>query len=117
MPGAGQLDRRITVERYSVTTNDLNEEVKAWPPGGGSTVGTFWARRRDVSDGERRTEGQLGSWLESRFTLRWSTEAATITAKDRIVHDGATWSIVGAPKEIPEGRRQWIEITARRDAD
>lgn len=34
----GRLDRRITIESFTTSTNELNEEVKTW-----STLATVWA--------------------------------------------------------------------------
>lgn len=109
MLGAGRLDRRVTVRRYTTTTNALNEEIKSW-----SDYVTFWAGREDVRDAERRQGGDFGAFLESRFVLRWNTLSSTITPKDRLNHDGSDWEIVGV-KELQ--RRRWIEITARREGD
>lgn len=111
MFGAGQLCHKITVQRATEASNPLNEQVPTF-----ADWRTFWSNRRDVSDGERRQGGDFGSYLESRFTIRWSSAAATITPKDRIVHNGWTWDIKGV-KEPEGGHLRWIEITARTDRD
>lgn len=111
MMKAGNLDRRITFQRATFVPNELNEPVETWAP-----IGTFWARRRDVSDGEKEAAGQVGSTLMSRFTMRNSATMRGIKPTDRILHDGAVWNIQGI-KEADEGRLRFIEITAIRDAD
>lgn len=110
MPGAGDLDRRITIQRYTSTTNDFNEEVKSW-----ADLTTVWAMRRDASDGERVTAGKEGAFLMSRFTVRSSSKTRTVTPADRLSYDGAVWNIRGA-KETQDGRKRFIEITATRKA-
>jgi head-tail adaptor len=114
MPGAGKLDRRITIERFTYTVNDFNERVGDFEP-----FVTVWAQRRDTSD-VVKTEvlgaGQLGSFLLSHFIVRSSTQAKTITPADRIAYDGETWNIKGV-KEAAAGRNRFIEITAVRDLD
>ena len=101
---AGELDRRIVIERAAITTNAFNEEVQTWAP-----FITVWAGKRDVSDRERFAANEIGAEVTTRFTIRWSTQAGTVDARDRIIYDGRTYNIRHA-KEI--GRRQGIEITA-----
>lgn len=111
MSGAGDLDRRIIVERFSATTNGLNEEVKTW-----ATFINVAAGRSDVSDGERFAAGQVGASLMSRFKIRSSINAKTVTPEDRISYDGDLWNILGI-KETKEGRNRFLEITAVRRQD
>lgn len=112
MPGAGDLDRRIAIERFSATKDeDFNEDVQSW-----STLITVWAGRKDVSDGERFAAGQVGASLMSRFIIRSSTVAKTVTPKDRLNYDGDIWNIHGV-KETADGRNRFIEITAVRRAE
>lgn len=109
MLGAGDLDRRIIIER-SVETgrNGLNEPTTRW-----ATYVEVWAQRKDASDGERLAAGEVGASLMSRFVVRWSSRTATVTSGDRISHDGGIWNIKGI-KETPDGRRRFREITAVR---
>lgn len=111
MPPIGKLDRRITIERFTTTKNELNEDVQAWLP-----FITVWARRKDSSD-VVKTEvlgaEQVGSYLLSHFTIRSSVDARTVTPKDQINYEGRVWNIKGT-KEAAEGRNRFIEITAVR---
>ncbi|MGO7922007.1 phage head closure protein [Rhizobium ruizarguesonis] len=112
MPSIGSLDRRITIERFiEAGRNAFNEPVANW-----TSVGSFWARRRDVSDGERQASGAIDSFLASRFVVRSNSVTRTVTPVHRIIHDGVIWNIQGV-KEANEGRFRFIEITAVRDAD
>lgn len=117
MPGAGRLDRRITIQRSSATTNDFNEQVAAF-----ADLFTVWARRLDAADAEAMAAaGQVGSFRRSRFVVRSSNNTRSITPKDRIRYGGTAdaphhWNIEGV-KETGEGRRRYLEITAVRDAD
>lgn len=101
---AGKLDRKITIERATVTTGALGGETRTW-----ATYATAWAEYTPVSDGERWRAGQMGATATARFVVRWSSALALVTEADRIVHDGRTFGIVGV-KEI--GRRVGIELTA-----
>lgn len=112
MISAGDLDRKVVIERATTTPNSLNELEDTW-----STYFTCRAMRRDASDGEKNVAGQqVGSFLMSRFTVRSSTETRGVTPVDRLIHEGHTWSIKGV-KEANEGRFRFIEITAVKDAD
>lgn len=109
---ATDLDRRITIERFVETgRNVFNEPIYNW-----TSVGSFWARRRDASDGERQASGTVDSFLMSRFVVRSNSVTRIVTPVDRIVHGGVIWNIKGV-KEADEGRFRFIEITAVRDTD
>lgn len=106
---AGELDRRITIERYSATTNDLGEEVGSWTP-----LATVWAAKTDIRDSERFVAQQVNSSITTRFQIRYLTKLADLDAKDRLTHGELVYGIV-AVKEI--GRREGIEITAAARSD
>ncbi|TFL16428.1 phage head closure protein [Jannaschia formosa] len=105
---AGSLDRRITLQRATETTNDFGEKVPAW-----GLLATVWAGFKPVSDGEKWRAGMVEAREFARFTIRYSSTVADLSAKDRLLFDGDPWSITGV-KEL--GRRQWLEITAERVA-
>lgn len=108
---AGTLDRMITIQRHQVVeVNEFNEEVWDW-----LDFITVRASRRDVSDGEKFAAGQVGSSLRTRFVIRASADADTVTPMDRVSYDGSVWNIQGV-KEADHGdlRGRFIEITAVR---
>ena len=105
MPGAGALDRRITLERKTTTASDSGAPVETW-----DELAERAASRKDVSDGERFKAGGLDGYRVSRFTIRWDPELVTLTSADRLIHDDETYEIHGV-KEV-RGRHQRIEITA-----
>jgi len=111
MPLIGDMDRRITVQRATVTENTFGEQKPSW-----ADFTTVWAKRKDALDGEKIAAGQVGSKLMSRFVIRSSINARTITPQDRISYDGFFWEISGV-KQVAKGRDRFIEITAVRDAD
>ena len=116
-PGAGRLDRRITIQRSTAGTDVFNAERHTW-----ADLITVSAERRDFAEGERfateaRAAGQVGSQIIARFRVRSSSITRTVTARDQIIHDGATWNIKLAPYETLDGHRRFIWITAARDAD
>ena len=106
---AGDLDRRIAIERYSTTYNDDNEPTEGW-----AEIGKRWASKKDVSDGEKIRAAEVGATVTTRFQVRWDSLTRTLTAADRIVCEGKTYDIAGT-KEL--GRREGIEISASRPND
>jgi len=99
----GSLDRRIVIQRVTVTASAYNEPVESW-----ATHLTLWARKVDTSASEGRAAAEVGASLSARFTVRWSTETADITAKDRLAFDGKTYNITGVRETI--NRHTFIEI-------
>jgi len=106
MTTAQDLDRSITVERFTETSNQLNESVQTW-----AVLLKVRAKRRDASDGEKVAAGQAGATLMSRFVIRSSIAARNVAPTDRIHHDDKIWNIIGI-KQADEGRNRFIEITA-----
>ncbi|MHA6641345.1 phage head closure protein [Mesorhizobium sp. A623] len=109
--GSGDLDRRITIERFTSTRNEFNELIETWV-----TLATVWARRKDTSDltkVEYLGAEQVSAFHLSHFVIRSSSVTKTISPVDRINYDGHLWNIKGT-KETAEGRNRFIEITAVR---
>ena len=107
---AGELDRRVQFRR-AILTDDGFGMVETWADHGTPR----WAKKTDVSDGERWRAGQVQANITTRFTVRWSTFARDITAADRLVCEGLTYDITGI-KEVGS-RRTFVEITAAARAD
>lgn len=108
----GRMDRRIVIERNTPgADNTFGEAAASW-----GTYATVWARKVDVSDGERIASGQVSSSTRARFTVRSSTAMRAMDTKDRIVYDGAYWQVHGI-KETLDGRDRFLEITASVESD
>lgn len=105
---AGKRNRRITVQRYVTTQNDLGEEVQAW-----SDLASCWANVRDVSDRERMQAQEVQADITTRFTVAYGPLTSTIDPKDRIVYDGRVYNIYGCKTLEREG----VEITAAARTD
>lgn len=107
--GAGRLDRRITIQRFTETRDEYNEAVQLW-----ATLATVWASYEPLSDGEAFRAGETMAEASARFVVRYSTTLADLTPKDRLTFDGGTWQVVRV-KEI--GRREGLEITTKSRSD
>lgn len=101
---SGEMDRRIKFQRATVAPNEFNEPVETW-----SDRARVWAKYTPVSDGERFRAGERAAEVLARFLIRWSSQVASVSPKDRIVFDGRVYAITNV-KEI--GRREGLEITA-----
>jgi SPP1 family predicted phage head-tail adaptor len=106
---AGDLDRRVTIQRATVTKNTIGEDAQTW-----ATLTTVWTNVMPIRDAERAENGLINAERASRFQIRWSHRVADVNPKDRLVFDGSTYEIWGV-KEL--GRRVGIEISATARAD
>lgn len=111
---AGELDRRVVLQRATKSKNALNEEVKDFTPMAGMPAGGISARRTPISDGERGRADQLLATATDRFLIRWADAWKDVNAKDQLVCEGVRYGIVGV-KEV--GRREGLELTCVRRAD
>lgn len=107
---AGKLDRRVQVERYTLTDDGFSQ-VEDWASHGSP----IWAERVDISDGERWRAGEVQAHVTTRFRVRSSAFSRDLTPKDRLVCEGDTFDIVGI-KQSPK-RRTYLEITAAARVD
>lgn len=109
MTGAGDLDRRMTIQRATTTLNEFNEPIETW-----GDLATVWAKRRDASATESYRAQEVGAQITARFTIRWSSVVASVNPRDRLSYDGRLYNIT-AMRDI--GRNQWREIDAVARAD
>lgn len=102
---------RITLLRAAMVDDGLQTI-----PGVPVAIGTVWAARRDISDGERLKGGEKAAELVARFVIRATAFSRTLTAKDclREAADGPVLEIFGV-KSMHEG--QLIEITTMQRSD
>jgi len=100
---AGKRDRRIVLQRATSTKNGLNEDVKQW-----SALGTRWAEKLDVSDGEQLRAAQMGATITTRFRVLYDSLTSTLTPRDRLLLGSLVYEIMGI-KGI--GAREGMEIT------
>jgi SPP1 family predicted phage head-tail adaptor len=104
------MDRRVQFTRGALQDNGLNTEL-TWTDLETDAIGPkIWAKKTDISDGERWRASEVAASITTRFVLRWSAFTATITPKDRLICDGVTYEISG--KKDVGGARDRLEITA-----
>ena len=106
---AGDLNRRITIQRVSVTQDEYNNDVETW-----EDFCTVWASYEPLSDGERLRAGERAAEASARFQIRHSSQVADVSAWDRLLF-GCVVHNISHVKEI--GRREGIELTTIARAD
>lgn len=104
---AGKRDRKIAIERASVTTDDYGTEVSTWS----AWCSPFAAVRYGTSAERREAAVEVGSQAAT-FRVLATTKTKAVTKGDRISFDGSAWDIEGI---APIGRTE-IEFTAVRAA-
>jgi SPP1 family predicted phage head-tail adaptor len=101
----GTYRDRITVERAMVITGEYNEPSETW-----AVCVNLWARKTDISAGEKRAASEVGAELSARFLVRYSPESKAITPKDRIVFENNTYNITGVREVTLSDPHTNIEI-------
>lgn len=104
MTPAGQFSTWIEIERATITRDSAGGAVENW-----ASLKGVWAKRQDVSDGEKWRSGQMSATRMARFVIRFDEDLASLDARDRLILDGGIWNVVGV-KNI--GVRAEHEITA-----
>jgi len=97
---AGRLDRKITLQKPTTTTDEYGETVTTW-----NDYRTVWANIQKQSGREMFEAGKLAE-VEIVFKIRHLSELAS---EWRIQYDGKDFDITHI-KEL--GRRDGLEIAA-----
>ena len=81
----GDLDQRVTIERFTSEQMDDGQMVDTWAP-----LATVWAAVEPQAGREFVAAGALQSELVVKIRIRWR---AGITSGDRVLHDGRVYDI------------------------
>ena len=96
---AGDLDRRITIERVTITYSETGEPIETW-----NTLATRWAQVQQQSGREFFSGVQTVSERRVSFRIRW---LEGLTVLDRVVCDSAVHDI----QEVRRlGRKEGVEL-------
>lgn len=114
---AGQLDRRIAIQRRVVTQDAYGEENEgedAW-----SSLAERWASYRPIDGSERFAAEQFVAREQVEFLVRWDSSLADVTPRDRVVYPIAAPAPEAHVYDIMAvhelGRREGLRLrTARR---
>ena len=89
---AGQLDQRISVERFTRTEDELGQPIEAW-----AHLFDCWAAVEPLTGREYLAAQAAVSEVTARIRMRFRP---WMTAEDRVIHDGTTYNIV-LPARLP----------------
>ncbi len=96
---AGDMDRRITIEKRTVTTGPFNEPIESFQP-----LAEVWAEVRQQGGAEFLRAESVTAERRVLFRLRW---LPGVTVLDRVKYDGRAHNIL----EVRElGRRSGLEL-------
>jgi len=98
---AGQLDRRILIQRRVPVRNDHGEEIEGW-----ADVATVWAKFERISGQEEFRAEQRTNRQQVRFTIRFRPG---IEPTMTVVYDGERYEIEDVG-ETGEGRRDGLVL-------
>lgn len=99
LPNIGILDRKVTIQTYSLTTNSFGEKVKIW-----TTHATVWAAVNYNGGKKEEEDGKLTSTDDITFTIRYMSD---LISKMRVVFENKYYTI----RDIEQiGRRRFSEI-------
>lgn len=101
------LDTELTIERPGEPYHNGYQ----WVDGEPVSIGPLAARVVPVVGTEGDVAGALVAVGKARAWLVWDADAASITPKDRIAWDGATWDVDSA---ITIGERAGVELLMSR---
>ena len=93
---AGQLDQRVTVERFTSTEDELGQPIEAWAP-----LFTCWATVEPLTGREFIAAQAAQSEVTARIRMRFRP---WMTAEDRVIHNGTTYNIVSLVDVRSENR-------------
>ncbi len=99
---AGELDRKIRLERLTSTQNDYGEPVESWV-----LIAEVWASRAQLSGSEVFDSDQLAALATFEFRMYYRSD---IDATCRIVYNNQNYDI----KAVQElGRREGMKVIAQ----
>ena len=104
---SGRLDKRITIQRRTMTDNEYGEPVETW-----ADLVTVWAIYLPARGSERFAAAQQIAEIDTVFRIRFRQG---ITVTDRIIYNGKTYDIK-AVVDMP-GRKEGIELYAKARAE
>src|SRR5690554_1229994 len=96
---SGSLDRRVTLERFTVTEDEYGGDVEAWV-----TLATVFAEVRQQGGKEFLAAAQETASRRVVFFIRYYPG---LTVQDRVAYDGRNHDVVEV-REI--GRRDGVEL-------
>jgi head-tail adaptor len=124
---AGSLDRRVTIQRRTVTQSESGEATEAWANVSLRRPASMWPLK---SDDETFRSPETVSYERVEFRVRYSADVADLSPVDRVIHPALTAeqaadlsyviptrSIYDVLGTLEIDRRKGIRIITKRRAD
>ena len=96
---AQELNTRVELQRFTTTTNDFGEEIKAW-----TTYGQAFAKVESLVGREYVAAGAEAGEVNLKVTMRWRADT---TRLDRVIVRGKAFEIIDA-QDIKFQRRELL---------
>lgn len=91
---AGELDRRITLQRAAETDNGYGTVTDSW-----TDIATVWAKLMPLSGAERLAAAENAAFANARFKIRKSSDVSDLTSADRLIFDDLTHNITNVRQD------------------
>jgi SPP1 family predicted phage head-tail adaptor len=98
--GAGDLDRRVTIQRPTTTRGETGGPEASW-----AALAAVWAKVRDLSGKETFSATAAGSDVSRVVTIRYRTDVSDAM---RILFEDGAFARIAWKREI--GRKLFLEI-------
>lgn len=96
---AGDLDQRVTVERFTSTQDELGQPIESWAP-----LFTCWAAVEPLTGREYLAAQAAVSEVTARIRMRFRP---WMTAQDRVIHNGTIYGIESLV-DVRSGHRELV---------
>ncbi|MFJ3316120.1 phage head closure protein [Herbaspirillum huttiense] len=97
---AGQLNRKISIQRKLEIKNDAGDIVKSW-----SELSITWARKIDISGRELEAAMSISSEVSVKFLVRYRED---VEHGMRIVLEGKAYRVISALDK--KGNREELQV-------
>jgi SPP1 family predicted phage head-tail adaptor len=97
---AGQLDRRITLQTFSETTDTFGQEVKTY-----STLASVWANVKESIGKEGEDGDMIAATKKVEFIIRYRTD---VNEQMRITYNNNTYKIQAI--QSADARKAFLKI-------
>jgi SPP1 family predicted phage head-tail adaptor len=103
---AGELDRRVSLQRLVRGRGVENEPVEDW-----CEFGEVWGSKRDVAGKKELANGEVVATVTTLFKIRWRSD---VTAQCRVVCEGETYDVADL-RQL--GRREALQFAGAKRND
>ena len=111
MPGAGDLRRKVMIQRATEVQDSAGQPIKTW-----ADWRPKWARRKAISGREAIAAQQIVAMADCEYVVRDDSDTRQITAHElyRLVDRARVYDIV-SPE--PSDKPGWITLRVRGRAE